>query len=77
MALDSIKTGLRVFTNARRYMVKGQMTGPVGGSKGVIDQVVRHPITRNITAVILNTGSTDPDSRVVVPVRWLRQSQEA
>lgn len=67
MASSSIKAGLKVFT-AKRVLKDGTARG---GVKGVIDSIIRHPLSGAIIAVILNTGSTDPDDRVVVSPRWL------
>lgn len=77
MAFDTIKTGLKVFTNSRRFQINGQMSGPVGGVEGVISSVIRHPLSRHILAVIVDTGSTDPEDRVVVNPRNLRQARTA
>lgn len=67
MASNSIKAGLKVFT-AKRVLKNGT---PRGGVRGVIDAIIRHPLSGVVTAVILNTGSDDPDDRVVVSPRWL------
>lgn len=67
MASSSIKAGLQVFT-AKRVLKDGTARG---GVQGIIDAVIRHPLSGVITAVILNTGSTDPEDRVVVSPRWL------
>ncbi|QNJ57684.1 hypothetical protein SEA_KEANU_79 [Streptomyces phage Keanu] len=67
MASSSIKAGLKVIT-AKRVLKNGT---PRGGVRGVIDAIIRHPLSGVVTAVILNTGSDDPDERVVVSPRWL------
>lgn len=68
MAFDSIKAGLRVFTNAR-ISSKG---GTLGGSEGVIATVTRHPVTRAILFVVLDAGTDDPGDNIVVSPRNLR-----
>ncbi len=67
MASSSIKAGLKVIT-AKRVLKNGT---PRGGVRGVIDAIIRHPLSGVATAVILNTGSADPDERIVVSPRWL------
>lgn len=67
MASNSIKAGLKVLT-AKRVLKNGT---PRGGVRGVVDAIIRHPLSGVVTAVILNTGSDDPDDRVVVSPRWL------
>jgi hypothetical protein len=67
MAFGSIKAGLKVFT-AKRVLKDGTARG---GVQGVIDAVIRHPLSGTITAVVLNAGSADPDERIVVSPRWL------
>ena len=68
MAFDTIRAGIKVFTNARASR-KG---GFYGGSEGIIADIIRHPVTRNILAVILDAGTGDPDDNVVVAARNLR-----
>lgn len=68
MASSSIKAGLKVIT-AKRVLKDGVTSR--GGVRGVIDAIIRHPLSGTVTAVILNTGSADPDERVVVSPRWL------
>lgn len=70
MAFDTIKAGLKVFTNARASR-KGGTIG--GGLEGVINSVIRHPLSRNILAVIVAPeGVSNPDEFVVVSARNLR-----
>lgn len=70
MAFDTIRAGIKVFTNGRAT----QSGGVVGGTEGVIDSVIFHPVSRAILAVLINTGSDDPDDRVRVNPRHLRQA---
>ncbi len=74
MAFDTIRAGIKVFTNARAFIRNGRI-GTVGGNlEGVIDRVIRHPLSRNILAVVVAPdGVTDPDRYVVVSARNLRE----
>lgn len=73
MAFDTIRVGIKVFTSSRI----GRGGGVRGGIEGVVDSVIRHPISRDILAVIVDPGTGDPEDRVVVRSRWLRQAQAA
>lgn len=44
-----------------------------GGLSGVIDSIVRHPVSRSVLAVVVTpTDSTDPDARIVAGIRHLK-----
>lgn len=59
MAFDSIKAGLQVITRS--------------GVAGMIASVIRHPVSRNVLAVVVAPeGVVDPQDYVVAGHRHLR-----
>lgn len=60
MAFESIKAGLKVITR--------------GGVAGAIASVIRHPVSRNVLAVIIAPvdGTGDPMDNIVAGTRHLR-----
>lgn len=59
MSTDLIIPGIKVRTR--------------GGVSGNIDSIVRHPLSRSVLAVVvMPTGTTDPEARIVAGTRHLR-----
>lgn len=75
MALSDIKSGLKVFTNARVLSTNGEIRGTVGGGvEGIIAKVIRHPTSRNVLAVVVNPGVESEDDYLVISPRNLRKA---
>lgn len=73
MAFDTIKAGLKVFTATRI----GRGGGSRGGVEGIIASIIRHPLSRDVLAVIVDPGTGNEEDRVVVRPRWLRPAVDA
>ena len=59
MAFDTIKAGLKVITRGR--------------VAGAVKSIIRHPVTRDVLAVIVAPeGVTNPDEYIVAGSRHLR-----
>jgi len=72
MAFDTIKAGLKVITASRTHKTGRGFIFVKGGTSGVVSAILRHPVTRAITGVILDMGTGDSDDNVVVPATALR-----
>jgi hypothetical protein len=71
MATDTIRVGIKVVTARRVAIVRGNVVY-LGGTRGQVAGAVRHPVTRKITAVIIDTGDGDENDNVVVTASSLR-----
>lgn len=72
MAHDTIKVGLSVITAKRTLVVPGKAElFYTGGAKGTVRAILRHPVSRVVTGVILDNGAEDPEDHLVVPATAL------